>query len=467
MSPYECLYGTDLQDEEKSRDLLKEPSVARVLNAYGQNLALSTPKRVASLEARNEAAFWQGEFGRLWVQRIYVFGHPEDRHSVRPFWGFFHLRDEQVLRKLKEVFKGNVPAVAECYLTLPKLLRDAGYRVIEGPYTAFYGVLPLDVTPLVFPHRLLAGHCAQSAAHTALMLMSSRGARPLGLFDLNLIASAADQVPDVLVKNEGLTLDQIARVLRAKETGITALQDLSDNNWTAADLISLLRDCVLSELPLILAVDFKKWVQGVRKYQEINLPVIENSWHAVVLVGYRESDRHGTHFLFHDSFLGPWIQMDVDGLIHATRTTRRSNRTASSLCHMVIPAPRGVTQPITKVTQAACMTFHGNGCEHCRPAHLKRRLLSREEFIRLYAPHLLTRKRNQSDFVTDLHLRYPENDLQYIWQVVHIKTPEMTLFYNGGSSSLFAALEDSRFVLYNPDRDEVVGTWQFTQMGLM
>lgn len=479
MNSYECFYGTDLLSEPQAWDLMQEAFTSRVLRAYGPNLSLSKPKQVASLEARNEAAFWQGEYGRLWVQRIYVFGQPENRRSNRPFWGFFHLHDGKVRRKLEQTYGGVVPTVAECYLTLPKSLRETGYRVIEGPYTAFYGVLPLDVTPLVFPHRLLAGHCAQSAAHTALMLMSARGARPLGLFDLNLLAAAVDNVTNVIVKNEGLSLDQIARVLRARETGITALSDVyRAEEWQEEDLASILRDGVLSALPLILAVDFETWVQSASRHQTIDLNAVPSGRHAVVLVGCRESAQDEAAFLFHDSVLGPWIQMDIAGLVQATRAyisasveeRSQSEESAVPLCHMVIPMPRDVTVRLSVVTQAAWHAFVAAGCEECRPAHMSRKLISRNEFLHLYAPLL---RDADPEFNNHIQAHYPESDLKYIWQVRHRESPRITLFYNAGktsrtgSSSAFAALDEDLFALFDPDKDEVLGTWQLRKTAPM
>jgi hypothetical protein len=472
MNTYECLYGTDPLPHAERPNLLKDDSVTRVMRAYDENFDLSTIKLVASFEARNEAVFWQGQYGRLWARRVYVFGKRADKYSERPFLGFFHMRDAGVLKILRQNRRSRIPTVAECYLTLPKRLRDAGYRVLEGPFTTYYGVLPLNVTPMVIPHRLFAGYCAQSAAHTALMLMSPRGARPLGLFDLSLIFSNARELPNVQVKISHLTPSEIATLLCTKEAGIAAIEDVLGGpedpyDWSPEDVFSVLRDCIYSGLPVIVAVDYTQWAQQAQRLQEFNSPVSSiKGKHAVVLVGYRAGEESGNpSVLFHCSNLGPWIRMDAKGLMEAT-SPHASLIEPRAICHMVVPVPKDVTLAPSAVTNAACLLLRGGSCDECRPSHFRRTLLSRDEFLGLYASRLRGLHPKSMRLANALASHYSEAELAHIWRVEHVRGQPITLFYGANKPSIFATIQDDRFDLYSRNHTRI-HQWRILQTDLL
>ncbi len=467
VSAYECLYGRDIDSPtaiEKQNTLVhSDLYIQRVLRAYGTDVVLSPERTAASLEARNEAVFWQGELGRSWVRRIYVFGRKADPYSESPFWGFFHLRNENALHTLQQKYQGTVPTVAECYLKLPPRLRHAGYQVIAGPFTTYYGVLPVDVTPMVFPHHFFAGHCAHSAVHTTLVLMSSRGARPLGLFDLSLILANAKERPNVPIPVRGLRPQEITRLLQSEETGISALDD--EYEWSPESLEGLLLDCVRSGLPLIVAVDFKTWVRQVKKYQDVPVPdpiPQEKPCHAIVLVGGRECNEAGKpKFLFHDSNLGPWIEIDTAGVAAAT-TAYAPKQDVSCSCRVVLPVPRGVTVAPRRVSEAVCNLLKNDArrsCPHCNPSHLRRTLLSRTEFLTIYEPQL--RRRNQISLTRSLNTNYP--DLQYVWRVLHKGQPRTVFIIDAsspdGANMVATIFDDKVFWLSDPFANQGIEKW--------
>jgi len=406
---------------------LQDPTVKSVLRQYEDDCDLFTESaKVASIESRNEAAFWQGRYGRFWMNRYYVFGKStEFRYDTVPFFGFFHVRDTETIRRIKLEHGGDVPSVAECYLSLPQHFRDDGYRVIEGPFTSFYGVLPLDVTPLVFPHQLFAGQCAQSAAHTALLLMSERGARPLGLFDVSLLSTPVVDDGEALVDTEGgLLPDEVRRILKRPETGITGLLEVCKNygaqvpmsvvQWEPADLETLLRDCVRNRLPLLLSVDFQTWKTSAQNCQSIEAASSEAGRHMVVLVGHREKTYHReSGFIFHDSHLGPWIEMDIAGVSAAAKQVDGESGIHRYI--MVVAAPKHVDVPLSAAYDLACRHYIKLGCTECRPAHLKISLMNRKQFSHFVKKNA----RSSKAFETEFEQYYPAAELTHVWAVQH------------------------------------------------
>lgn len=468
---YACAYRRDPDSMPtlESQALMKDPYVQRALRAYGKHVELTNSRPAASLEARSEATFWQGRYGRGWFERVMVFGSSVHQDCEAPFFGFFHMRDKATLDALRGSGEAgpDVPTVAECYLTLPPVLRRKGYTAIAGPYTTYYGVLPLEVTPMVFPHKHFAGLCGHSAAHTALLLMSNRGARPLALFELSMLFCGASTRRNAQISARELSLKELATGLRMPETGIKAKEELyrhsrlksqlpsnvDDPRWMPEDLRAILTDCVASGLPMIVAVDFSTWVKAARKHQSLPVPQEHErgTRHVVVLVGSRNltGKPDQPSLLFHDSNLGPWIEVDAEGLAEAATAhldVAGEKLKEDGFCHMVAPLPTAATCSPLELTSFAMELLQSRGIGTYRPAQLRRVLLTRYEMLDIY--YTMMDPKDWDEMKEEYNSRY--GDVNYLWRVRPHDRADLEVFVN-------ATMGDDALVLYRDGKWVAMG----------
>jgi len=349
-----------------------------------------------SLLARNIAAFWGGEAGRFWVGRYYVF----EKHrsptvsadEAGDFLGFFHLSEHVLTQSAESLAAGDAglsigdpqkEGVAtmgavkdmrpiECYLRAPRAVFEAGFTVIAGPYTTYFGLHAVDVAPLAYGKLDFAGVCAHSAIHTALILMSRFGGRPLGLLELttlypriqNHLDKKTDcnepigpemEPEDFTFTIDGLSHKETQLMLCTKESGLWSvslvldereLQE-GDGEVLSNSANTVLCACIRSGISPIAFIDFPTYQRHVKNEKtgpcpEENTTQQEREGHAVVLVGFRtlSGSRSSIEYLVHDSYLGPWrriLDKDLFKAMEAFVEVQEGEAQAPKIC--VIPLP--------------------------------------------------------------------------------------------------------------------------------
>lgn len=466
---YNITYGRSMLSTQeiknlRSSDIWLDEDLEKVFRAYGTNIELSKAVPCSSLVSRNEAVYWHGELGRFWYKRHYIFER-NGYNAQKRFIGFIHRRDTEQLKRLRtKIPHSRIPAIAECYLQAPSRLIQSGYHVLSGNFSSYYGVLPLEVTPLVFPHEMLSGWCAHAAIHTALVLMSDRGTVPLPMFDINWVLSGVDGVSDSNADSEIFEkqpdLYQVMSVLRSQEARGNAIEETFPQ-FTPFDLATCLTGCIRSRLPVIIGVDFEKWNESVRKYQE--LPSIKASSpqgnHAVVVIGYHTGrNRQDTRFLVHDSFFGPWIEVDTNGLFSATAAyvSKQGSIENKSLCNAVVALPEDVTIGPFFVAQTAVKHIRSAFDVECTPANLRLTLLPREQLL---GTCMMIQRKHLKEIFETLNRDYRRTT--HIWRVEFCPdsadVSPLVFFMDanqGVQPNFFSTIKDNEFILEIPSTKE-------------
>ncbi len=460
MDPYECLYREADLPDGACASFLADPFVDRVVRSLRANVVPSTPRRVTSLVVRNEAIFAEGLESRAWAWRTLLW----DGDSPRRFLGFIDRRHEDLVTSLKRAYGDQVPTVCECCTMLPQQLRMAGYRTIEGPYSAYYGMSPVNVTPLVFPHELVGGACAHSALHTALLLMSPHGARPLGPLEIGLIACGAATEDEASLQTGGLRPAEIEAVLNHPDTGVAALLEFVPGHWSGRALGHLLCECVRNELPVIVGVDYNEWIRQARALQEVDAerdPYDRegDGGHASIIVGYRgASGADEMRLLFMDTVLGPWVTMSVDGLSSAASQYAGPGEGAASAV-VIVPVPYGVRALPSLIMAAAASHIRRFAGAECAPEDLRLTLFGRDEFAHLCERRLVS----CTGFAKEWAALYGRPMPEYLWHVRRTDEVGPELVYDateGAAQDPLVTACPTAFVLFRRHNGkEHIRTW--------